>query len=254
MQIFRTILAIFFIIATLQTSAQSNVFYAAAKSGLALRQKPDASSALLERIPYGTKLTYESNEEEWVEYRSEGFLGHWRKVKYNNKTGYIVSSYVLPVPPPKTAVKDMSGYIAQISVPFGAKLIVKSGAEHQEEGGWELHKQLYKNGAEWHKFMGYEYGSDTYFLPGFTMEQAFLLVRMLPQFREVFEENAAFPSENRTYKKGDREYSIKVEKENYSGTYSWTERIKVEYEDGAIYTFEMYQIDNQIIINFGAGV
>jgi hypothetical protein len=242
------------VVTTLQVSAQSTVYYTAAKSGLAIRQKPDATSALVDRIPYGTKVILEENNEEWVEARLEGMLGHWRKVKYNNKSGYIVSTYLFPYPPPKETVKDLSGYIAQLSVPFGSKLIVKSPARPDNDMTWELHKQLYKNGAEWHRFIGYEYDSDTYFLPGFTLEQAFLLVRLLPQFRQVFEENAPFPDADRTFKKGDREYKIKVEKENYGGTFDWTERISVEYEDGVIYSFEMYQIDNQIVITFGAGV
>ena len=87
-----------------------------------------------------------------------------------------------------------------------------------EESGWEITKQLYKNGAEWHHFSGYEYGSDTYFLPGFTMEQGFLLVRLIPEFKEVFGEKDEFPTENKTFKKGDVEYTINVNKLSLGGT------------------------------------
>jgi hypothetical protein len=211
---------------------------------------------VLDKIPYGTKISLvENSAEEWVAIKSEGIDGHWKKVKYNNKTGYIVDAYLFSLPPPKATVKDMNGYIAQLSVPFGSKLIVKSGAMNNvEEGGWELHKQLYKNGAEWHKFMGYEYGSDTYFLPDFTIQEAFLLLRMIPEFAQVFGEKDEFPSESKTFKKGDREYKITVDKESYSPEFSWIKRISVEYEDGAIYSFEMYQRDSQVVIFFGSGV
>jgi Bacterial SH3 domain len=235
--------------------AQTGPFYVAAKNGLSIREKPEASSKVLDKIPYGTKITLVESEEEWVPINTEGLPGYWKKVKYNNKTGYIVDSYLFPLPPPKATVKDMRGYITQLSLPFGAKLVVKSNpATNAEDAGWELHKQLYKNGAEWHQFQGYEYGSDTYFLPDFTIQQAFLLLRMIPEFKEVFGEKDEFPMEDKTFKKGEREYKIVVDKEDYGSGVSWVKRIAVEYEDGAIYSFEMYQIDNQIVIFFGSGV
>ncbi len=243
------------LLASFQLAAQTSGYYVAAKSGLSIRENPDAASGVLGKIPYGTKVVLLEDDEEWVSIKTEGLSGYWRKVKYNNKTGYIVNSYLFPVPPPKALIKDMRGYISQLSVPFGSKLVVKSGAMNNvEEGGWELHKQLYKNGAEWHKFMGYEYGSDTYFLPDFTLEQAFLLVRMLPEFKEIFGETDEYPSTGKTYKKGEREYRIVVDKEEYEDGFSWIKKISVEFEDGAIYSFEMYQVDNQVVISFGSGV
>lgn len=236
-------------------AAQTGTFYVAAKTGLSIRDKPDANAKVLDKIPYGTKITLLEDNSEWVSIKTEGLMGFWRKVSYNNKTGYIVSSYLFPVPPPAATVKDMRTYLAKISQPFGAKLVVKSGAMNNiEEGGWELHKQLYKNGGEWHKFMGYEYGSDTYFLPDFTLAQAFLLVRLLPEFKEVFSEKDEFPLESKTFKKEEREYSITVDKEMISGDYPWVKKISIEYEDGAIYSFEMYEIDNQVVVFFGSGV
>ncbi|HMU47893.1 MAG TPA: SH3 domain-containing protein [Chitinophagaceae bacterium] len=243
------------ILVSLNIAAQNESYFIAARGGLSLRERPDASSKLLDKIPYSTKVTLIQTEEEWVPVSVEGIKGYWRKVKYNNKTGYIVDCYLFNQPPPKTTVKDLSGYLAQISVPFGNKLIVKSGnMNNMEEAGWELQKQLYKNGGEWHRFVGYEYGSETYFLPDFTLQQAFLLIRMIPQFKEVFGENEPFPSENRTFTKDQREYAIKVQKENYGADFEIIEKISVEYEDGAIYNFELYQIDNQVVIFLGAGV
>lgn len=80
--------------------------------------------------------------------------------------------------------------------------MVKDGERQNiEEGGFELHKQLYKNGAEWHRFMGYEYGSDTWFLPDFSLENGFILMRLIPEFKEVFGEKEEFPTESRTFKR-----------------------------------------------------
>ena len=237
------------------SAAQYQPLWVAAKSGLSIREKPSTSAKVLDKIPYGTKINLLKTEEESISVITEGMQGYWEKVSFNNKTGYIVSSYLLPLPPPKLGtVKEMEDYFKQVYTPFGNKLIVKNGQrENIEESGYELHKQLYKNGAEWHRFMGYEYGSDTWFLPDLNMQQGFILLRLIPGFSEIFGEKDEFPLAGRTFKKGEREYSIKVEKEQYSD-YPWIKKISIEYEDGAIYNFEMYQIDNQLVITFGAGV
>lgn len=241
--------------ASCSLAAQTGTFYVAAKSGLSIREKPDAAAKVLDKIPYGTKVTLLEDSNEWVSIKTEGLMGYWRKVKYNNKTGYIVSSYLFTVPPPAATVKDMRSYIAQITQPFGSKLVVKSGSMNNvEEGGWELHKQLYKNGAEWHQFTGYEYNSDTYFLPEFTIQQAFLLLRLIAEFKEPVGDKDEFPLADKTIKKGEKEYKITVEKELINGDYPWVKKITIEYEEGAIYTFELFQIDNQVVIFLGAGV
>ncbi|MBL0131414.1 MAG: hypothetical protein IPP43_10075 [Chitinophagaceae bacterium] len=120
----------------------------------------------------------------------------------------------------------MKNYLSQVTVPYGGKLIVKSGImNNMEEGGWEIQKQLYKNGAEWHRHLGYEYGSDVYFLPGFSLQQGFLLLRLIPEFKEVFGEKDVFPTESKTFKKGEVEYELKVEKEMF-GDAAWYTKIK----------------------------
>jgi hypothetical protein len=235
--------------------SQTRTAWVAAKSGLSIREKPAIGAKVLDKIPYGTKISLLQTEEELVSVVTEGMHGYWQKVTFNNKTGYIVGSYLLPVAPPKLAVvKEMADYFKQVYTPFGNKLVVKEGQRFNiEEGGYEVQKQLYKNGAEWQRFMGYEYGSDTWFLPDFTMEDGFILMRLIPEFKEVFGEKDEFPTESRTFKKGEREYSITVEKEMI-GEHPWIKRISIEYEDGAIYEVQLYLLENQLVIFFGSGV
>lgn len=249
------ILLLSFFLMTEWSLAQQRSLWVAAKSGLSIREKPSTTAKVLDKIPYGTKITLLNTEEESVSVITEGMLGYWEKVSYNNKTGYIVNSYLLPLPPPKQGtVKIMNDYFKQVYTPFGSKLVVNKGErDNIEEGGYELQKQLYKNGAEWHEFTGYEYGSQTWFLPDLTMQQGFILLRLIPEFNEIFGDKDEFPLADKTFKKGEREYSFKVDKEQYSD-YPWIKRISVEYEDGAIYNFEMYQIENQLVITLGAGV
>lgn len=239
----------------ISAAAQNGDVYVAAKTGLSVREKPDAAARVLIKIPYGTKLSLPEDTSQWLPISTEGLSGYWRKVNYNNKTGYVVNSYLFPVPPPPAGTKDMRTYLAKISSPFGAKLVVRSGTgNNEEDGGWELQKQLYKNGGEWHRFMGYEYASDTYFVPNFTMQQAFLLLRLLPEFSDVFNEKDEFPLKSKTFSRGDREYRITVDNGAVDADIPWIKKITVEYEAGASYLFEMYEIENQIVIFLSAGV
>ena len=250
----KRIVWVLLLIAPLIANAQTSSWFVAIKTGLNIREKPEIGAKVIDKIPYATKITLHNDDEAISVIKTEGMRGFWRKVTYNNKTGYIIDSYLFSVAPPKATVKSLKDYILQLSVPFGTKLVVKSGSmENIEEGGWEMHKQLYKNGAEWHHYMGYEYGSDTYFLPGFTRQQAFLLLRMIPEFEQVFNSKDEYPTANKTIKKGEIEYSIRVETEMMTEE-PWIRRISVEYADGAVYNFELSLMDNQIVIFLGSGV
>jgi hypothetical protein len=250
----RSIVCLLLLVSLHLSAQQYGTMYVAARTGLSMRENADAGAKVLDKIPYGTKITIIQSEEELKSISTEGITGYWQKVKYNNKTGYILDSYLFPWPPPKLAtVKEMKNYLAQVTVPFGAKLIVKSGSMNNiTEGGWQLDKQLYKNGAEWHQFHGYEYGSDTYFLPGFTLEQGFLLLRLIPEFKEVFGEKDEFPTKTTTIKKGDVEYLIKVDK--WQEDSPFIQKIHIEFSPDASYIFDMYILDNQLVIFYGSGV
>ncbi len=249
------------LVVSINSAAQSfgDAMYVAARSGLSMRESPDAAAKVLDKIPYGTKVSLIDEDGGWKEIITEGLTGYWRKVKFNNKTGYIVDSYLFPWPPPKlTTVKEMKQYLAQVSTLFGQKLVTRSGkTAEMTESGWELKKQLYKNGAEHHELNGYEHGSDTYFLPGFNLQQGFLLCRLIGEFKDVFGEKDKFPTASKKFKKDDKEYEIVLIKRgdeaDYSGPYS-IEKIRISYEDGAYYDFEMYSIGNQLVISISSGV
>lgn len=242
------------ILVSFTAAAQNNFQYVAIKTGLSIREKPDVNAKVIEKIPYATKIQVLPGDPDMKMIITEGMTGFWRKAKYNNKTGYIIDSYLLPWAPPKTTVKTLKDYFAQISPVFGAKLVVKSGAMNNiEEGGYQITKQLYKNGAEWHEHSGYEYGSMTYFIPDLNMQQAFMLLRMIPEFTEVIGAKDEFPSVSKSIKRGEIEYDIKVESEMI-GENPWIKKISIGFGDGAVYMFELYQIDNQVVVFYGSGV
>jgi len=231
-------------------AAQDNIQYVAAKAGLNIRETPDINAKVLDKIPYAAKISLPDTTQEAKKIVTEGMTGYWKKITYNNKTGYIIDSYLLPFAPPKAGLKTLKDYLAQLADPFGSELVTKGG---NEEVGYELHKRLYKNGAEFHEFKGYEYGSVTYFLPGLTMQQGFLLLRMIPEFADAVSEKDLFPTSSKTFKRGDTEYRVTIEKEMITDV-PWVKRISIEFEPAALYSFEMYQIDNQLVIFYSSGV
>jgi len=230
-------------------------YYAAAKAGLSMREQPNTSAKVLEKIAYGEKLVTVADEGAQVAISSEGFNGYWWKVKYNNKTGYVVSSYTLPLPPPKATVKKLSDYFAQVSAKTGSPLIIKkSNTALAETGELSLTKQMYKNGMEWHSTQGYEYGSDLYLLPDFTIEQCFLLLRLVGQYPDVVAEKDPYPTKNTTSKNEIGERSVEVERDKYDGKPGPIKKIKIGATQGAVTELEIFMLDTQAVIFWTSGV
>lgn len=237
------------------TAFAQYTYYAAAKAGLSMREQPNTSSKVLEKIAYGEKLITVADKDPMVAITTEGFSGFWWKVKYNNNTGYVVNSYVLPQAPPKTGTKTLQDYFAQVSVKNGSPLIIKkSDVALNEMGEASLTKQLYKNGMECHKAQGYEFGSDLYMLPGFTIEQCFLLVRLIGQYADLISDKDGFPSKNSTFKIDGGEKITEVEREKYDGKPGPVKKIKITSTQGALTEFEIFLLDTQAVIFWSSGV
>lgn len=231
----------------------SGPFYVVAKGGISLREKKDAKSKLIVTIPYGAKLSL-NYPDEISNIRLDGIEGAWAKTTYNGKTGYVANVYLIPWMPPKATVQTLKQYLAQVSPANGAPVMVKNGnMESIESNGSTLKKQLFKNGAEYHEETFYEANNNSYFLPGFSIEEGFLLLRLIPEFKDIFSSNSEFPTESKTIKRGDSDLTIKVESMG-EGENKIVTRISIEYSEGASYEFEMFLLGGQLVINFGGGV
>lgn len=231
------------------------VYYAAAKAGLSMREQPNINAKILVKIAYGEKLISLADTIAPVSISTEGFSGYWWKVKYNNQAGYIVNSYVLPMPAPKAGIKTVNGYFAQVSAAAGSPLVIKkSDLVPNEMGESSLTKQLYKNGMEWHKAKGYEYGSEIYMLPDFTIEQCFLLLRLIGCYPDIIGDKDIFPTKNSTIKNDIGDKTIEVEREKYDGGPGPVKKIKMISAQGAYTEFEMFMLDTQAVIFWSSGV
>jgi hypothetical protein len=228
--------------------------YVAHKPGLSIREKPDVNAKVLVKIPYSTLVTVANTPSDTTLVITEGFSSYFRKVTYNGKTGYIIGAYLLPVPPPKPNVRSITDYLAQLSPKSGPVVEVKKGGMNNiTEGGTVLKKQLYKNGAEHHQFGAWEYGSDTWFLPDFNIQQAWLLLRLIPDWKNVVDEKTELPGASKIITKKEIEYDIKVEKESWYGP-EFFKKIRIEYTEGASYIIEIFMLENQVVIFNASGV
>lgn len=241
----------------LLVTAQSRKMYVAHKPGLSVREKPDVNAKVLIKIPYATPvtLTNEFSGSDTMVVSTEGFSSYFHKVTYSGKTGYIIGAYLLPVPPPKASVKNLNDYLAQLAPKSGAAVVVKKGTMNNiQENGTQTTKQLYKNGAQHDEFMAYEYNSDTWFIPDLNVQQAWLLLRLIPDWKEVIDEKSELPGVSKKItKKENIEFDIKVEKESYFGP-EYFKKIRIEYSEGASYIIELFTLENQVVIFRAGGV
>jgi hypothetical protein len=248
-KIFITLFAVLAFSASAQT-----VYYAAAKTGISLRETPNANAKLVDKVPYGEKLTtvpVDSFPPSII--ITEGFKGYWWKVEYNKKQGYVSSSYLLPVPPPKTGIKTLKDYFMQVSSALGDKLVIKkSDAALNEMGESTLSKQFFKNGMEWHETQGYESGSKVYILPGFSVEQSFLLLRILNEYPDLIGEKEAFPVKKSSTKNVEGEKIIEIERED-SDSGSPVKKIKITSTKGVVTEFQIFTLDEQAVIFYSSG-
>ena len=234
--------------------AQNFTYYAAIRSGLNMREQPNANAKVLEKIPYGAKLTALADTSKGISINTEGFDGWWWKVQYNNKTGYIVNTYVLPVAPPKATVHTWKAYMAQVSAPAGSVITIKRNDEAAEGVGSTLKKQMYKNGMEWHETNGYEYGSEVAIIPDITVEQAFIILRLLNQYPNMLSEKDPMPTKNATIKKESGDKTYKIEKDMWTEKVGVMKRVVITSTEGAVTELEIYLLNEQVVINYSSGV
>lgn len=174
-------------IITAKVTAQETM-YVATKQGLNVYEAPLFNSKILGKVAYGQKvIAIDWGEEEYYgKYNNsimqttiqEGLDGRWQVIKYKNKKAYIINTYLLPTAPPQKGITTIEGYFKQLSTIAGIAKTNKPFAGYTEKRV----KTLYNNGMEAYIIEdGYH---ETYTLPDFSVQQAFLLVRLL-KFKSI---------------------------------------------------------------------
>jgi hypothetical protein len=238
----------------LSVFAQNSNMYVALKTGLSMRDKPTEAGKVIGKIPYATKVNIATGATTEVKITTEGFNGYWTKVTYGQLTGYVVSSYLISVLPPRAGTKTMKEYLLQLTSQFGSPLILKSGNMNNiAGGGYQIKKQLYKNGILYNEHLAYEYSAESCFIPNLAVAEAFLLARLIPEFELALPATEPFPVADKKYKRNNIDYELKVEKEMI-GAAPWIKKIHIEFSDGSFNTLEIYQIEGEAVISYSSGV
>lgn len=226
--------------------AQSK-YYTIAKAGLNLRENSSLNAPILITIPYGAGL----DQFEWtnVAIELDNIDGFWVKTNYGGKIGFVASQYINNFPPPKVGIGTMEVYFNQLSEKNGMPLVIDRTPKNSDDI-WRLSKQLYKNGNEIHSFQGYEFGSNTYFLNDCSIETAYLLLKLIPEFETLTRRFPSLPKSGGIYKKNQEDINVKITKTKYN----YIDSITMTYSEGSIYEFKMFYIENQVVIYFSNGL
>lgn len=151
-------------------------------SSLNMRNKPSIKAKKTGRVPYGAKIT--ALETSTKSFTSEGIKGHWVKVKYGKRIGYIFDGYLTKLPAPPKNCKGFKHYANSKLGKIGKKQTKKVQKKREIYiNSW----QNYKYNAILEESESYEMETDNGYsdtilkLKNISMEEAFLIGRLCSQ-------------------------------------------------------------------------
>ncbi|MFZ4059200.1 MAG: SH3 domain-containing protein [Ferruginibacter sp.] len=248
----KIVLSILFIAFVTACAWSQKTYFAAFKAGLSIRDEASVNGKVIDKIPYAQKVETVKDNEVPVSIVADGYTGYWWKIKYKNKTGYVISSYLLPVAPPKVGTKTLKQYFAQIAKPVAAPLQVKKHVPTNiEDNGYSMTKQLFNNGMEYTESVFYESNEALYILPEFSTEQAFLLLRLMAVYPDLITEKTSLPVASSG--NNNPEDETIVERYNWDAP-APVKKLSITKQNGAIFSIEIYTKGNQAFIFYAAGV
>lgn len=230
--------------------------YNAFKPGLRVREQPEASAPLVETIAYGERVTrIFLNNEPYHPVENEGMQGFWERIEHNGKKGYVVGIYLLDFPPPKPGTATMLEYFRQLAKPAGRSLEIARGFPG---GDSEKHytMRLFQNGNEHVSTGFYESSYETYRLPGVSIQQGYVIIRLIDEFRHAFGPSDAFPTRDRNIEVAEPKYTKQIVVNH--GTFPLEGGISTNFlkpaPDPGSYDFRMSEDTGQLVITVGGGV
>jgi hypothetical protein len=224
--------------------------YISAKNGLSLRDKPSTNGAVITKLAYGEKITITGQDSTQI--AVEGFSGNWLKVTSSKNSGYIVSAYTLPFPPPKAGTTSFESYFKQISTVSG---LSKTGKNPADEYATSVVKTLFTNGAELWQMQAVDDMATTVVLPECSLQQAFQLIRLVGEFGPIIKADTEFPTidYDRQSSIGAASIRLSSKKDDNTGKMI-VDKIHIERTEGAVETLEIFILNGNAIVNYTAGV
>lgn len=146
--------------------------YVVSATTLKLRAAPDRTAAELAAIPRGAEVVVTGASQGFEE--ASGIKGGWSPVWYAGTSGYVFDGFLLRFPPPPEGCTSLSAWAAAIG--FDGAEVVESVKDCRSMGIEEgdtcdrTTRQPLRGGAALSVNTGYEWGSETLYLPGVTRE------------------------------------------------------------------------------------
>lgn len=146
--------------------------------GLNIRKRPDINSETIGAIPYGQQVTIVGYGQSPVPFESWGFTGHWAKIKSNDKTGYVFDGFLSILPPPDD-INYIRGYFNKKHKKVKPK--IRLWTYNRDSEVVDIHR--FETGALLIKWGMLETDNilSSYYIPGATKKDGFLLARLLYQ-------------------------------------------------------------------------
>lgn|GEM_PF-1606916 len=233
------------------SSYSQNIIYAASKSGLNMRDNPDPNSAIITKIPYGEKIQWSVIEQRFP-FTSEGMNANWLYVTYAGKKGYVADVYTLPILPPtgKVELKDYANKLGKVTGTW-------KNADHftdlDSNGSLtQIEKVIYNNGIVYRAMHGYEWSEETIWIPNVSLEQGFVLARLLSNNPMLLNTNDKYPNKKSTSVSDGTTKDIRISYLYDNNTFA--EKIQFDLCDGGCQWIEIRYDSGEISISFGSGV
>ncbi len=245
MKSLRTAFTAILVAISLHFQAQ-NTLFSAAKAGLNLREKPDGSSPVLAKIPYGEKMT-QNDLGYYGNLKTENMDAYWIYVTYQGKKGYVADVYALSVAPPPVSEYPMEAFLKNLG---REKCEVSKESPSDGDDYQKMIKVLLDNGISYKLHTFYESFVESFHLPGISMGQAFVLARLLYGETSVFKAVTTFPRKSGQLTAGDISVKVNVVADEIGvPTY-----IRMEWCDGGCYQLQIMEHFNEATIIMSGGV
>ena len=170
--------------------------YVATVSGMNLREDPSTSGKKIKLLSGGTVVTF--IEASGVQETISGFEGEWLKVDADGEVGYVFGGYVTKFElPPLNEQQKIAWFFNENFVRDGNEIVLKmvwsedgnsrtgtpvkgkAAIKIEEESDFFEIRQSYMQGSYFVEEIGYEYNGKRGYIPGVSLQEAFLIARWL---------------------------------------------------------------------------
>lgn len=178
----------------------NDTLYVWAYNGLLMRTKPDPKGAKLKLLPYGAAVVVISKNSQWAhqvqEYGGFRMYGHWVEVSYmDSLKAYVFDGYLsnFPAKTYQRKNEEFNGMLAYFESVWGTGKVTRKGYQ-PESAHCRYQKEIYTypNGTIAVQECGEGGYIQTLEIPGFSFEEAYLLLFLNPRLYYIKNAKGAY--------------------------------------------------------------